>query len=352
MHKCDRMSLTTMVSFSLITSLFLILPGCQSSAPKTGQNLTPPGQTKYEIEPVTSQGENYGAHFSSDGQKIIFISRDRMKHTHPQAYEMNLKTKKERRITFQDGEIFDVVYAKNPNFIYYSSSTDELKENPPYISQVLNPQRTLQTQSLSHPFGGTFPPTEIYFSSIKGRDIERLTSEKNFDGLMALGRHDTELFFSSIRKGHLGLYSLHLKSNRVAPFISSQFHDYGIQVSPDKKRVLWARSSEDGSSTALWISLADGSQAKALFSGAKLHHLEPAWHPNGQDILFVSNRDDSTNFEIYTAKSDGSSLRRLTYNSALDRQPDLSPDGRLLLFTSARTGSLQIHLQKIPEGFW
>jgi|GEM_PF-831841 len=52
---------------------------------------------------------------------------------------------------------------------------------------------------------------------------------------------------------------------------------------------------------------------------------------NGQ-IAFTSNRDGE--YEIYTMNSDGSGLRRLTFNNALDLYPDWSPNGNTLVFQS------------------
>lgn len=47
--------------------------------------------------------------------------------------------------------------------------------------------------------------------------------------------------------------------------------------------------------------------------------------------------------EIYTARSDGSQLRRLTDNDKMDESPDWSPDGKRIVFTSDRSGQFQVH---------
>jgi dipeptidyl aminopeptidase/acylaminoacyl peptidase len=53
-------------------------------------------------------------------------------------------------------------------------------------------------------------------------------------------------------------------------------------------------------------------------------------------IAFVSDR--SGNPEIYTSRIDGSDVRRLTDNLALDNQPVWSPDGATIAFVSKRFG--------------
>jgi len=51
-------------------------------------------------------------------------------------------------------------------------------------------------------------------------------------------------------------------------------------------------------------------------------------------IAFYSNQDG--NLEIYTIQADGSGLQRLTNNDAFDDSPALSPDGKQIVFLSAR----------------
>jgi TolB protein len=68
----------------------------------------------------------------------------------------------------------------------------------------------------------------------------------------------------------------------------------------------------------------------------------PAFSPDGSKIAFTSNRDG--NPEIYVMNRDGSGLRRLTNNPAIDVTPTWSPTGTQLAFTSDRSGSPQIYV--------
>jgi TolB protein len=61
---------------------------------------------------------------------------------------------------------------------------------------------------------------------------------------------------------------------------------------------------------------------------------DPVWSPDGQSIVFVSDRDD--NYEIYVMNTDGSGQTRLTNNDYEDWQPTWSPDGQRIAFSSYR----------------
>jgi TolB protein len=58
------------------------------------------------------------------------------------------------------------------------------------------------------------------------------------------------------------------------------------------------------------------------------------WSPDGKQIAFTSDRSGDP--EIYTAKADGSGLRRLTSTPGRDAHPSWSRDGRTLFFQSPR----------------
>ena len=62
----------------------------------------------------------------------------------------------------------------------------------------------------------------------------------------------------------------------------------------------------------------------------------------GGHIAFASNRDG--NYSIYTIKTDGTELTRLTNDSGDDFSPDWSPDGKLITFVSTRHGNSDIYV--------
>jgi TolB protein len=72
------------------------------------------------------------------------------------------------------------------------------------------------------------------------------------------------------------------------------------------------------------------------------HNWLPAWSPDGQWLVFTSNRDG--NPELYIMRRDGTETRRLTNHPAVDTSPTWSPAGRHIAFLSDRTGSPQIYV--------
>jgi TolB protein len=53
------------------------------------------------------------------------------------------------------------------------------------------------------------------------------------------------------------------------------------------------------------------------------------------------------NFEIYTARVDGTDLRQLTNNGAYNAEATLSPDGERIIFTSTMDGDIELYTMRV-----
>lgn len=71
----------------------------------------------------------------------------------------------------------------------------------------------------------------------------------------------------------------------------------------------------------------------------------PIYSPDGSKIAFTTNRDG--NPEIYVMNRDGSGLRRMTNNPAIDVTPTWSPNGNQLAWVSDRTGTPHIYIMNL-----
>ena len=69
----------------------------------------------------------------------------------------------------------------------------------------------------------------------------------------------------------------------------------------------------------------------------------PQWSPDGNRILFISNRSRGPNgsptYEIFVMNSDGSGIERLTTNDVLESSPSWSPDGTRIVYATTGTRS-------------
>ena len=104
-----------------------------------------------------------------------------------------------------------------------------------------------------------------------------------------------------------------------------------LQAEPN--RILFNRIGPYEAS--LFVSRADGSEERPLLKSPGLDY-SPAWSPDGQWILFTSERNGSA--DLYRVRLDGTALERLTDDPAYDDQGAFSPDGRQIVFVTTRAG--------------
>ena len=68
---------------------------------------------------------------------------------------------------------------------------------------------------------------------------------------------------------------------------------------------------------------------------------DPMYSPDGLKIAFISTHDGDP--EIFVMNANGTGLRKLTDNTAVDAAPSWSPDAGKIIFTSDRDGSFELY---------
>lgn len=93
------------------------------------------------------------------------------------------------------------------------------------------------------------------------------------------------------------------------------------------------------SASQIFIANADGTNERKLIDSGTLDY-NASFSPDGQWIVFTSERDGLGNSNLYRARVDGTQVERLTDSGAVEDAAAISPDGSRLAFVSTREGLL------------
>ncbi|MEP3210032.1 MAG: DUF5050 domain-containing protein [Maribacter sp.] len=188
--------------------------------------------------------------------------------------------------------------------------------------------------------------TEIYLTDRAAKSKTKITNHPGNDGYIAWSPDGTRIA-SYAYHDNRKTWSIHsMNSNgtkRKRLTHAKNKWDSSPAWSPDGKKIVFARAYKDTEGIwqeEIWIMNSDGSeqlQIKPLNGGG------PYFTPDGR-IVYHSNTQSS---EICIANIDGSNKIELTHNTAQDWHPEISPDGKQIVFMSDRDGNHEIYVMHI-----
>jgi TolB protein len=166
----------------------------------------------------------------------------------------------------------------------------------------------------------------------------------------------TQLVAADARAGQDEVYVMNADGTGVR--VLTHAGDLGwVDWSPDGMRIAFVGPGPEGAYQAsdIYVMDADGSNVTNLTNSDTVD-LDPNWSPDGSEIAFRSRRDPPAGWtmgdapdEIYVMAADGSDVRRLTNDTAVDQSPVWSPDGTRIAYTSMEEGETRVY-SFTPDG--
>lgn len=191
--------------------------------------------------------------------------------------------------------------------------------------------------------------TDLFLVDIAGEIVAQLTADLIEEGDASFTQEAGEFVFVCVQND-LDICKSQPEGAQWVNLTNIRTREASPAWSPDGQQILFL--SDAAGITNLWLMGADGSDRRNL-SGMTLgtdlvEESSPSWSPDGTSILFQSMRD--RNLEIYTIGPGGENLRNLTQNPATDMNPVWSPSGEMVAFQSDRENGLDVYVLDLADG--
>lgn len=188
---------------------------------------------------------------------------------------------------------------------------------------------------------------DIWMIRADGTGLHQVTTHRAFDSAPVWSPDASRIAFFSDRDGDMEIYSMNIDGTNVVQLTHNQVSDmYPVWSSRNEIAFVSYRDANKWSTPELYKMNADGSgQTRLTFNESQ--DVYPAWSPDGNRLFYVSNpsipgTDDilTDGYEIFSMRSDGTDIVRLTTNSCDDRAPSVSPNGTTVAFVTDCEGRL------------
>lgn len=197
-----------------------------------------------------------------------------------------------------------------------------------------------------------FATPQIIFYDLATNRPRLLTSKAGNNSGANFSPDGKFIYMTSSAEGNNDIYKLSATTGEVITRLTKgPLRALNVEpaISPDGKQIAFA--SDRGGNTALYVMNSDGTAVKRLTQFKEFANA-PSWSPDGKQIAFAGQ--DSGTFDIFVINADGSNLKRITQGFktesgrlANNEYPSFSSDGRLIMYTSDRSGKNQIYVTNV-----
>jgi Tol biopolymer transport system component len=247
----------------------------------------------------------------------------------------------------------------SPYVIFQVSMGGEMRKvSPPATGQYADLLPAVSPDGLTLAFGRYVNGSDLYVSPVTGGEARRLTNDLRRFTYGQVWINNREILFSSNRAGGWTLWRIAADGRSEPQPVPGVDGDarYPAIAYPAKSlpRVAYQRTAFDSNIWRTEVSLPENGPARTITAPAPViasTRLDgtPQFSPDSKRIVFTSDR--SGYLEIWAANSDGSNVTQLTtLVGARNSSPRWAPDGQKIVFDSLASGNNDIWMVSAEGG--
>lgn len=183
---------------------------------------------------------------------------------------------------------------------------------------------------------------DLYVVSAGGGRPKRISKASGMNTGATWSPDGSKLAITLSKDGNPEIYIISATSGKAIKRLTRNRHiDTSPAWSPDGKEIAFVSDREGG--PQIFVMKADGSgQRRVSMNGS--YNTTPTWSPaKGQRVVAFTTRDGKA-FDIVTLDLNTKKMVRITQNEGSNEEPSFAPNGRVLAFSSARSGGAGIYI--------
>lgn len=149
---------------------------------------------------------------------------------------------------------------------------------------------------------------------------------------------------------YMNIYEANIDGSEAVALTEGSSYHAECAYSPDGSQIVYASDEDD--SMNIYVMNSDGNEKKQLTHTSHCYNGGPFFSPDGKKIVFRADRDVKDLLQIYLMDADGENLEKLTDNAAVNWAPFWHPSGNFIAYTTSIHGhhNYQIYLLSLETG--
>src|SRR5262245_25884532 len=253
-------------------------------------------------------GEGY---FSPDMKQIIFQAEEKdTGNPFYQIFVMDLASGSHRRVSPGVGRTTCAYFAPDGKKIIFASSHLDPEAKKHYAEEFRTREEEKKTGKRRRYVWDFDPHMDIFEANPDGSGLKRLTDAKGYDAEGSYSADGKEIVFCSNRDGNLELYIMNADGQNVRKLTNApNCYNGGPFFSPDGQRVIFRSDRKTKDHLQLYVINSDGTGERALTNDENWVHWAPYWYKDGKHIIYTaadhSNPTVRPNYDLYWMNTDG-----------------------------------------------